>query len=228
MLVGTIRTGTGWATTCRKEESGLRGKRKIAFEVGGILGPYSGSPRPTWTAFGYTPEGTLNYTYDNAGNLLTLGSANAGGSTDTYTYDVLNRLSTVLDSSGTTTYAYDKVGNLQSFAYPNGVATTYNYDSLNRLTQMGSRAQSTQLASYTYTLGLAGNRTSVAELSGRTVAYGYDSLCRLTSETISSDPNSHNGTTQYQYHSVGNRQQLIVNGVTANTCISHHQVPTRS
>ena len=33
----------------------------------------------------------------------------------------------------------------------------------------------------------------MAELSGRTVAYGYDSLNRLTSETVTSDPNNHNG-----------------------------------
>ena len=67
-----------------------------------------------------------------------------------------------------------------------------------------------------YTLGAAGNRLSVAELSGRTVNYGYDSLYRLTSEAITNDPNNHNNTTQYQYDNVGNRQQLIVNGTTAN------------
>ncbi len=47
--------------------------------------------------------------------------------------------------------------------------------------------------------------------------YGYDSLYRLTSEAVSSDPNNHNGTTSYQYDSVGNRKQLLVNGATANT-----------
>lgn len=34
---------------------------------------------------------------------------------------------------------------------------------------------------------------------------------------MSSDPNNHNGTTSYQYDSVGNRKQLLVNGTTANT-----------
>jgi RHS repeat-associated protein len=48
------------------------------------------------------------------------------------------------------------------------------------------------------------------------VAYGYDALYRLTSETVTADPNGHNGTTEYQYDNVGNRQQLIVNGTTAN------------
>ena len=40
------------------------------------------------------------------------------------------------DSSGTTNYTYDNVGNLQSFAYPNGVTTSYAYDTLNRLDQV--------------------------------------------------------------------------------------------
>ena len=163
-----------------------------------------------------TPEGTLNYTYDNAGDLLTLASGNANGASDTYTYDALNRLSTVVDASGTTTYAYDNVGNLQSFAYPNGVTTAYTYDSLNRLKQMGAGKNGTLQANYVYTLGAAGNRLTVAELSGRTVNYGYDSLYRLTSEAITNDPNNHNNTTQYQYDNVGNRQQLIMNGTTAN------------
>jgi RHS repeat-associated protein len=96
------------------------------------------------------------------------------------------------------------------------VTTAYTYDTLNRLTQMGAGKNGTQQANYVYTLGAAGNRLNVAELSGRTVNYGYDSLYRLTSETITNDPNNHNNTTQYQYDNVGNRQQLIVNGTTAN------------
>jgi len=49
------------------------------------------------------------------------------------------------------------------------------------------------------------------------VNHGYDSLYRLTSENVTSDPHNHDGTTSYTYDSVGNRQQLLVNGVTANS-----------
>jgi RHS repeat-associated protein len=91
------------------------------------------------------------------------------------------------------------------------------YDTLNRLTQVGASKNAVGISNYAYTLGLAGNRLTVAELSGRTVNYGYDSLYRLTSEAVSSDPNNNNGTTSYQYDSVGNRKQLLVNGTTANT-----------
>jgi YD repeat-containing protein len=130
--------------------------------------------------------------------------------------DTLNRLATVTDNrllahgaaSGVTTYNYDAVGNLQNFAYPNGVTHAYSYDPLNRLTQMGSSKNASSISNYAYTLGAAGNRTSVAELSGRTVAYAYDSLYRLTSETVTADPNNHNGVVSYTYDSVGNRKTL--------------------
>ncbi len=140
--------------------------------------------------------------------MLTLKSSNQNGANDTYTYDALNRLSTVTDAAGQTTYTYDNVGNLQSYAYPNGVSTNYGYDALNRLTHVGSVTQSSTIASYTYTLEPAGNRTSVAELSGRTVSYGYDSLYRLTSESITADQHGKNGAVGYTYDSVGNRQQM--------------------
>ncbi len=107
-----------------------------------------------------------------------------------------------------TTYNYDAVGNLQSFVYPNGVTHAYTYDALNRLTQMGSSKSSTAISNYAYTLGAAGNRTSVAELTGRTVAYAYDSLYRLTTETVTADPNNHNGAINYTYDNVGNRKTL--------------------
>jgi RHS repeat-associated protein len=161
-----------------------------------------------------TPFGTVNYSYDAAGNLHTLGSSNAGGASMTYTYDPLNRLSSVADAAGITTYTYDKVGNLAGYAYPNGVSTAYAYDTLNRLTSVqsicaagtGCTAPGTPLASYAYTLGPTGNRLSVSELSGRTVHYAYDDLYRLTSETITGAA-SQNGAISYAYDAVGNRLQ---------------------
>jgi len=153
-----------------------------------------------------TPFGTLAYTYDAAGNALTLTSSNVGGAATTYGYDALNRLASVTDASGVTTYSDDAIGNLAGYAYPNGVSTSYTYDPLNRLTNMqsncgtsaGCGVPGTAIAGYGYTLGAAGNRLSVAELSGRTVTYGYDDLYRLTSENVSGDPGGKNGVVSYQ------------------------------
>ncbi|HKR11221.1 MAG TPA: PKD domain-containing protein [Pyrinomonadaceae bacterium] len=158
-----------------------------------------------------TPFGTLSYTYDDAGSVLTVRSSNANGVSVDYVYDELNRLKTVKDNrllalnGGTTTYNYDAVGNLDNYVYPNSVTTSYNYNSLNRLTSMNTAAGATTQSSYTYTLGPTGNRTAVSELGGRTVNYTYDDLYRLKSETIANDPHSINGLVSYDYDPVGNR-----------------------
>lgn len=152
-----------------------------------------------------TPEGTLSYTYDDSGNLLTVRSSNTGGISVDYSYDPMSRLTSVTDNrlvAGTTSYAYDANGNLESVAYPNGVKSSYTYDSLNRLTNLTAGASST-VASYAYTLGPVGNRLSVAEHSGRIVRYTYDALYRLTQETVTNA--AVNGSVGYTYDAVGNR-----------------------
>jgi RHS repeat-associated protein len=158
-------------------------------------------------------------------------SSNSGGTVANYTYDALNRLATVTDgrlAAGVTTYAFDSVGNLASFAYPNGIRHTYAYNSLNRLTSLAVADQtSSTLVSYSYTLGPAGNRTSVAELSGRRVDYTYDSLYRLTVETITG---AIGGTTTYTYDPVGNRSSRSspTYGLTFNTYDANDRLGTDS
>jgi len=158
-----------------------------------------------------TPQGSLAYTYDAHGNVTSIRSSNANGTSVDYTYDVLNRLSAVRDNrltAGTTTYSYDAAGNLNSFLYPNGVQHAYTYNTLNRLTNVNVGTGAGTLASYAYTLGPAGNRTSVLELGGRHVAYSYDALYRLTNEAIAGSANpTLNGSIGYTYDSVGNRLQ---------------------
>jgi RHS repeat-associated protein len=164
-----------------------------------------------------TPFGTLSYSYDAAGNTLSLTSSNPGGASMSYTYDALNRPASVTDVSGVTSYNFDAVGNLSGYTYPNGTAMAYGYDALNRLTNMQTTcgsgagpacgAPGSVISSYAYTLGPAGNRLSVTEASGRTVQYGYDGIYRLTSETIAGAL-TQNGAVTYAYDSVGNRTQV--------------------
>jgi RHS repeat-associated protein len=205
------------------------GKRKTMTDASGTT-TYVYDPVTDRLTSKQTPSGTLSYTYDSAGNVLSIRSSNANGAAMTYTYDKLNRLATVSapGSAGgpnlTTTYSYDEVGNLSGYTYPNGVTTGYTYDTLNRLTQVsagpGSAGVLTRgsnlVAQYTYELGKSGNRLSVAELSGRTVTYGYDALYRLTSETVSAatggtftcgDSNERCGAVGYTYDAVGNRRE---------------------
>lgn len=87
------------------------------------------------------PEGTLNYTYDGPGNLASMSSSHTNGVSVEYTYDDLNRLSTVVDGrlpsgSNSTTYAYDPANNLANATYPNGIQSAFTYDALNRATSL--------------------------------------------------------------------------------------------
>jgi RHS repeat-associated protein len=161
-----------------------------------------------------TPEGTLNYTYDAAGNVKTLASSNSNGANVSYNYDADNRLSSITDNrlaaqglASTTTYAYDNGGNVTGYTYPNGVQTTTIYDALNRIKQIGS-IRGASLSSFNYTLDPEGHRSSVTELGGRTVNYTYDDTYRLLSEAIGGDSGGNNGEVDYTYDPVGNRTQL--------------------
>ena len=155
-----------------------------------------------------TPQGTLNYTYYPNGKVESIKSSNAGGAWVSYTYDDLNRLSTVVDNNlqgnQTTNYTYDPASNVATVVYPNGLTSTFTYDPLNRLTELSMPP----IADYKYTLGLTGNRTNATEQSGRALAWNYDGIYRLTNETISGDPannNGNNGSATYTLDQVGNR-----------------------
>jgi uncharacterized delta-60 repeat protein len=111
-----------------------------------------------------SPEGTINYAYDNAtGELIEIwtGTNHSAAANDVlYGYDVQGRLASVTqvrlngsasaavanttryDAVGnsisttmpTTLYTYDAVGDLKTTSEPNGIVTTDTYDNLNRLT----------------------------------------------------------------------------------------------
>ena len=156
-----------------------------------------------------TPEGTLGYGYDDQNNLKSITSSTPGGAAVSYTYDALNRLSTVNDvNNQQTIYNYDAVGNLGSVALPNGVTSVYHYDALNRLSTLThtSAASIGAIASYAYGVFPTGQRQMAAEGTGRTSVYSYDTLWRLQGETITGDQHARNGALGYGYDPVGNRK----------------------
>ena len=80
------------------------------------------------------------YSYDLAGNLLSDG-------TNTYTYDLQNRLTSKTGKDGTTTYTYDAAGNLIKKAAPDGT-TEYTYTAQNKLKT--GKTEDGQSSTYTY------------------------------------------------------------------------------
>ena len=143
-----------------------------------------------------TPQGTLGYGYDNAGNLTSISTSTPGGAAMTYTHDVLNRLDTVTDASGQLTdYGYDEVGNLQSVALHDGITAAYGYNAVNQLTTLvHSRHTIGDVASYTYGLNPTGHHHAALEsgiaitvgsgagaspANPRSAVYTYDALWRL-------------------------------------------------
>jgi RHS repeat-associated protein len=158
----------------------------------------------------------LSYTYYPAGQVETITSSNAHGVSVGYTYDDLNRLSTVVDNrltgNNTTSYTYDNASNVATVKYPNGLTSTFTYDAVNRLTELSTPP----VADYKYTLGATGNRTNATEQyltgatgqGGRTLQWNYDNIYRLTKETVADDPannGGNDGSVSYGLDPVGNR-----------------------
>ena len=147
----------------------------------------------------------ISYNYDKAGRLETFDN---GFGTTTYEYDLLDRVTRVIDRNGkATVYEYDELGNRSAVRYPNGNVVTYTYDACQRLKEEWIvNANGVTLAKYTYGLGKAGERNSITELVNGTeteITYKYDKLNRLSKETIARDDNSI--TNEFEYDAVSNR-----------------------
>jgi RHS repeat-associated protein len=156
------------------------------------------------------PEGTLTYTYDASGNVASIDSSNANGTSVAYAWDAANQLVSVTDNrlGGMTTAAYTATGRPSTLTEPNGVGVTYAYDSLDRVLSMAWRKGSAApVASWTYSYSPRGQRLTATELSGREATYGYDTASRLTTEAITGNSAgaSANGTLTYVLDSAGNR-----------------------
>ncbi|MCZ7567370.1 MAG: hypothetical protein M5U01_02065 [Ardenticatenaceae bacterium] len=85
------------------------------------------------------------------------------GTTTHYTYDVLDRLTTVTRGSLVTSIGYDAAGRKTQLQDPDMGAWTYAYDG-------------------------AGNLTRQTDARGQTVCFSYDALHRLTGKTYRTDP----------------------------------------
>ncbi|MBX3114550.1 MAG: RHS repeat protein [Fimbriimonadaceae bacterium] len=155
-----------------------------------------------------TPQGDIDYTYNLAGQILTM--VDVGVGTTTTTYDSAGRPSTTTDAfSDVSSYTYDGAGRLSRKDNPNGTYELYSYDSRNRVTSIVTKDSSNAtLQSRVYTFDLASQVTQVVE-GGVTTDYDYDDIGQLIEETKSTGY-----AAAYTYDANGNRLTRTVNSVT--------------
>ena len=81
---------------------------------------------------------SINYSYDNKGNVVGVSSSSHYGITSTYSYNDFNELSGENNSQfGQINYSYDSHGNILTISrLSDSSITTFSYDSFNRLTSI--------------------------------------------------------------------------------------------
>jgi RHS repeat-associated protein len=159
-----------------------------------------------------------NYAYDNNGNRTQLTDPDLN--VTRYTFDKLNRVSTVTNLQGTTTYTYDKSGLRRKVEYPSRASMTYTYDPVGRTASITHTQNSATVSVYGYEYDAHGNRTRQEEENGRgeeISTYAYDNLDRLTEVTYPDVPVGTSTTVLYRYDAAYNRTGETTLNVAATT-----------
>jgi RHS repeat-associated protein len=166
----------------------------------------------------------FSYTYDTLGNVLTRGDANENNLTETFTYDVLNRLTSAQVSQSIPpllkTFAYDFIGNLLSKSDVG--AYTYPASSANSVRPHAVTSISGATINTTFAYDPNGNQTAGL---GRTISYtSFNKPSAITngSSTLNfSHDIDHQrfkqqiapeGTTTFYFDAFGVHAELISNG----------------
>lgn len=129
--------------------------------------------------------------------------SDSGGSVS-YSYDPLNRLTSISRGSRTFSYAYDNASNITSRTYPDQTTTSYTYDDDERL---ASATFNTNTIGYSY--DAAGNPIQMTRPPGNgwTETRAYDAAGRLT-EIKDANATSTLQKLDYTYDPAGNATSL--------------------
>lgn len=158
--------------------------------------------------------GTTSYQYDPANNLSTMTYPNQVQST--FTYDKLDRVTSL--ASGSSVYAYLRglTGNLTSSLESSNRSTTWSFDGIYRLTgETISNDPARNNGSISYSLDPVGNRlsdsSSLPDISSGTWSYNADD--QLSSETYDSNGNvTSSGGKQFTYDSQNHLLSMAATG----------------
>lgn len=153
----------------------------------------------------------IQYTYDQVGNRKTMRYPE-GPLVDS-TYDALDRLTTLQDSSvGSWSFVYDAASRRTRITHPSGLKTEFAYNKADWVLGVYTNTSGGAVVeSFTYTYDKVGNRKTMVENGGNTSAYGYDATYRLKNESYTGGL-----LINYTYNGVGNRLTDVRNGVTTS------------
>jgi RHS repeat-associated protein len=149
----------------------------------------------------------IDYAFDPVGNvtnrLITGLQGMSGTITTRYQYDVMNRLTNVVQLTNNATtasawYQYDAAGRLFKKGYGNGDVASHGYDMEGRLLSLGITNSTTLVTSYAYQLDAGGNILAITNNGTNITLYKYDAAGQLTNEISGTVTNS------WQYDEAGN------------------------
>ncbi|MDX6501039.1 MAG: hypothetical protein QOG23_4299 [Blastocatellia bacterium] len=150
---------------------------------------------------------STSYSYDVLDSLTTVSQ---GVQTRTFAYDSLKRLTSASNpESGTVGYSYDDNGNLTSKTDVRSITTSYVYDPLNRATSC-SYSDGTPTVTYTYDSASVANSkgrlTAVSSSVSATNYLAYDALGRIKSANQVTDSQTYSMT--YGYNLAGGQTSM--------------------
>lgn len=130
----------------------------------------------------YSDGSSESFTFDAAGNLL---SARNAATTNTFTYDSMNRLASSVSRVGsvafTNQYRYDQGGLATNLVYPDGKTVRYTFDADGRVTNVVDWAGHT----WNMTRDAAGRLTALSYPNGVAGAWSHDAAHAVSSWSYS-------------------------------------------
>ncbi len=186
----TNRNGQKWqfqfdgANRLTNTISPLGRSTSVAFNHQGLISSLK-DPKSQTTTYGYDGKGRLASRVDNVGTTAYAYDGNdnrtnvmeTGDSTNAWTYDAFNRVSSYRDAFGNLIqYRYDGSGNLTNLIYPGNRNVYYAYDSGNHLTNVTDWAN----RQTTLTYDLAGRLTGITRPNVTLRQINYDAAGEVT------------------------------------------------